>query len=89
MAEQGLLSGTPSELDTLLVRNHDSVHVRTCARVARIRVLPWRWAEGKSRAEIASARANGLRFCRSCDPLLAVPTSHDSGLAVTEETERG
>lgn len=79
MAEQGPLSGTARELDTLLVRNHDSVHVRTCPRVARIRVLPWRWAEGKSHAEIASARANGLRFCRSCDPLLAVLTSPDSG----------
>lgn len=79
MAEHGDWADYPGALSTLLVRNHDSVHARTCKRISGIRVLPWNWAEGKSHAEVASARANGLRFCRACDPLLVVLKAADSG----------
>jgi hypothetical protein len=66
----GRYMNTPDGLDSLLVRHHDMVHLRTCARVSQIVVNPWRWAEHRSRDDIASAQANGLRFCRACDPLL-------------------
>ncbi|UXZ57045.1 hypothetical protein [Curtobacterium sp. Arg-1] len=61
---------TPEHFTSKLVRNHDMVHVRTCARVKDVKVNPWLWADTQPRAEIASARENGIKFCRSCDPLL-------------------
>jgi methylphosphotriester-DNA--protein-cysteine methyltransferase len=35
--------------------------------------LPWIWAEGKTRAEVAETLRNGLRPCQQCKPLEALP----------------
>lgn len=51
-------SGTPQ----------DTVHRADCSRLGK-RVLPWQYAEGKSREEIATAIKTGLKFCKCCRPL--------------------
>jgi hypothetical protein len=66
----------PSYLDrvTILVRNRrNMIHRRECRHAGRPTTLPWIWAEGKTRAEVKASEANGLQFCRTCDPLAAVP----------------
>ena len=35
--------------------------------------LPWQWAEGLTRAEVSESHRNGLRPCKTCDPIGAVP----------------
>lgn len=77
----GSINQLPSALTTRLVRNHDTVHSRACRVVARIKVTPWQWAEGKPDSEIAEASANGLGFCKICDPLSA----SSKGLGSTEQ----
>lgn len=64
------LFGTVDEIaPSTLIRNHDTVHGRECWRVKGRKVNPWLWAEGKTRGEVAPAYRNGIRFCRTCDPL--------------------
>lgn len=65
-----VLAALPEKCDTVLVRNHDMVHLRTCPRVASVIVNPWQWAEGQPVTDIAESRANGIKFCRACEPLL-------------------
>lgn len=64
-----VLLALPSRANTALVRNHDMVHRRDCYRISGVMVNPWQWAEGLPIEDIASAAENGLKFCRSCDPL--------------------
>lgn len=61
----------------VLVRNHDTVHVRGCRVTDHIKdpITPWIWPEGKTRAEVWSASENGLSFCRVCQPLTLVPVT--------------
>lgn len=63
---------TPAHFTALLVRNHDMVHARTCYRVSGVKVNPWLWAEDKTAAQVEEAKVNGLKFCRSCNPIAVV-----------------
>lgn len=67
-----VIQALPKKADTFLVRNHDMVHLKTCYRVRTVYVNPWRWAEGLPADEIETAKENGLKFCRTCDPLGSV-----------------
>lgn len=76
------MSARPTFLSavTVLVRNpRDMIHRRDCRYAGRSRTLPWIWAEGKTRAEVKSAEVNGLRMCKVCRPLDALPTSVPTG----------
>lgn len=70
-----VVHGLPENLSlkgTDLVRNHDAVHRRWCWRIRGRMVTAWDWPAGKTRDEVESATENGLRFCRSCQPLDAL-----------------
>ena len=71
-----VVEGVPDVLKVFgpgLVRNHDMVHRLACYRVKGREVTAWDWPVGKSADEIATAKENGLHFCRSCKPLEHIP----------------
>lgn len=48
-------------------KNGDTYHLTGCPRARN--TVPWLWAEGKTKEEVESSHANGLRPCKICDPL--------------------
>lgn len=65
----------PEYLNTVTVlrrtRKGDTYHRSECPRAKN--ALPWLWAEGRVRGDLATAKANGLRPCKVCDPDSALP----------------
>ena len=55
--------------DTKLVRVHNRVHVRSCHHAQSADWTPWIWAEGRTRTGVELACLNGLKFCKTCDPV--------------------
>jgi hypothetical protein len=69
-----------SFLDTVTVLRRNSksntYHRAGCGLAPR--TVPWIWAEGKTRAEVADTERNGLHPCKACKPLDALPDADDS-----------
>ena len=49
-------------------RSGTYVHAANCPKMGE-NVLPWEWAEDKTRAEVKAAEVNGLKWCKICKPL--------------------
>lgn len=59
---------------TVLRRSkHGNLYHRDGCRHLTEASIPWIWAEGRTRAEVEDSHRNGLRPCKTCDPLGALP----------------